>query len=394
MSKEREYFFISINLLPKDRAFPFQVHIFNPQNKNYSIYLNANSPLCEDKRQFLSYITMKGGKIAISLRQKRTFLRFSELEEENIPDLVQNHPPQKEIDRIAQIRGQYQSHENDQSSSADPMADTNFGFTPSVINDQQEKEKTPRDQLTPEEKAAIKAQDILNLKNSLCKGLSNDDFLPLIKTVQEQTTMLSLYIGPSTSLAKYLGDQLLDHDSFTNRLVALSFLLAKQNGLDDDEELGDLIIAAFISHLGTSQINSDIDYFPHNLISYEMTKELRKHSLFSIHLAKKAGLQISPNCASIIEEHHERIDGTGYPHMKKDEFVNPLSQVLGLCAHVLEFSGGKINGERYTLKQTITLIRDLAMIPGLENNFPPALVQVLYGIIVYKPKTEMQKEVA
>ena len=91
MNNEKQYFFVDLEHLGETQLFPFHIHIFNPANGKYNPYLYANSPLTSSKKALLVEIISRGGKIAIPMKQKRTFLVEQEVKEEEIADLA----PQK-----------------------------------------------------------------------------------------------------------------------------------------------------------------------------------------------------------------------------------------------------------------------------------------------------------
>ena len=72
MKNEYDFFVIEKNFLKEKKTFPFQLFIFNPAHKKFSMFLNGNRPLTKEHEGFLDYILEKGGKLAI-LKKSRTF---------------------------------------------------------------------------------------------------------------------------------------------------------------------------------------------------------------------------------------------------------------------------------------------------------------------------------
>lgn len=86
------------NTLKEKKTFPFQLYIFNPAHKKYSMFLNGNRPLTKEHNDFLDYILERGGKLAILKNQRKTFLIAQETDASEIPSLKERelHPLEKE----------------------------------------------------------------------------------------------------------------------------------------------------------------------------------------------------------------------------------------------------------------------------------------------------------
>lgn len=61
---------------------------------------------------------------------------------------------------------------------------------------------------------------------------------------------------------------------------------------------------------------------------YEIVKQ---HALLGHQLLLKTKHPFSKDVLDIVLQHHERIDGKGYPYGLKDEEINPLTKIVTLC---------------------------------------------------------------
>ena len=52
MKTEYDFFLINKEHLKGKKTFPFQLYIFNPDYKNYSLFLNGNRPLTKEHNDF------------------------------------------------------------------------------------------------------------------------------------------------------------------------------------------------------------------------------------------------------------------------------------------------------------------------------------------------------
>ena len=96
--------------------------------------------------------------------------------------------------------------------------------------------------------------------------------------------------------------------------MTLCMLLGKKIGLDE-QSLTDLAMAALMHDVGESQV------MPRILSLSQRNKyeedQYRMHLRFSLSMAVQSG-RFSPQALTIIAEHHEAVDGSGWPTGKKD----------------------------------------------------------------------------
>lgn len=111
------------------------------------------------------------------------------------------------------------------------------------------------------------------------------------------------------------------------RVAALSVAIAKKLGWDEDRIQG-LYLAAMVHDIGKLAIPAEILTKPSRLSDLEM-------QMVQGHV--KAGYQILKDIpfpwpiAKIVEQHHERLDGSGYPHQIKGQEIIPESRVLAVA---------------------------------------------------------------
>lgn len=334
---EKEFFLIDLEQLGDGQLFPFHLHVFNPISKVYSPYLYANSPLTSSKRQLLEEIVTKGGKVAIPLKQKRTLLHQLELKEEDIPDLA-----------------------------------------PTKVHHLEER----RSKLTSQKKAqAAEVQEKFHFKQELAKAASADDFTGMINHVRELVVAFSPRISSTTTLASLLAEELMHGDDIVNRTVAMSYLLAQGCGMTDEEALGDLVCAAYFAHLGYTQLPHSVMKKPQMHLSESLKKDWKKHPGLSMHLLRKARIDLSERSKSIIEQHHERYDGQGFPQMKKGTHIEPLALVLGAASHILEYTNGTVTGGKSALVSYVLNVKSKTYVPGMECEFGPLIEESLAHLV-------------
>lgn len=350
VSDSDSFFTIELEQLnpQENQTFPFHLYVYNPANDKYSTYLFANSPLTPDKAQFLKMIVEKGGRLAINKNQTKTFLSDRNLKEDDIEDL-REMPEHEFITRR-------------------------------------------RERLEKLEKKKEKGQ--FHFREELEKAAVNDDWLPLIREAKEEAMAFSYTISHTVSLASSLAEKLLIKDTYINRIVALSFHLAKSCGMNDSLALGDLICAAFLSHIGHTQMSLLYSQKPHMEMNDKERREYKKHPGLSQHLIRKSGLIISERCNRILYQHHERFDGGGYPEYKQGQFIEPLALILGASAHIMEYTSGKITGSPVAMKVVVTNMKNKTLSPGLEIEFGDTIYESLIYLLDTNKNKDAEKDVA
>lgn len=336
--KETDLFEIGLEHLKDIAVFPFHLYVFNPNKKSYSLYLEANTPLTEQKLTFIQYILQRKGKLAISNGQKLTFLSHMEYQDEDIPSLLE-------------------------------------------ISSEEVKEKVGS-------KDQTKIVIDFDFEDEFVTADKKNDYSRLIDQMRSEVGAFSQKMSHTISLARYLVETLCNEDNFTNRVVCLSYFLAKEIELKDSKSLGDIIVASYFYHIGFTQLDLKHCSTPSLIMGDRMLHENKKHLGLSQHLIRKSGVDITERCKRIISEHHERVDGNGYPHFKTKYKIEPLALVLGAAGHLVEFSSGLIDGNKQMILPLIKLYENGDQKPGLEVEFGEHIIKSLVTFVQKEIKDE------
>jgi HD-GYP domain-containing protein (c-di-GMP phosphodiesterase class II) len=106
----------------------------------------------------------------------------------------------------------------------------------------------------------------------------------------------------------------------------MSLLLGKVLGLPDDE-LIDLGVAAFLHDMGKLKLPQRVRWYEEGQ-SLEDLKHYQEHVAFSVAMGNRMGL--SEGAIMAIAQHHELMDGSGFPARLPAEHITPLARILGL----------------------------------------------------------------
>lgn len=121
-----------------------------------------------------------------------------------------------------------------------------------------------------------------------------------------------------------------DHIS---RVAQISMLIAKDLGLDEDH-CRMIYLAAPLHDVGKIGISDSVLLKPGRLTDDEIT-EMRKHVGIGVQILEKGTSELLRVAEAIAGGHHEKWDGTGYPHEIAGELI-PLEARIVAIADVFE----------------------------------------------------------
>ena len=119
--------------------------------------------------------------------------------------------------------------------------------------------------------------------------------------------------------------------SLATHLLNVAFftsLIGYQINLDLEEQKK-LVISAMLHDIGKSEIDEALLDKP-DMLSEEEFNIVKNHSLKSVSIVKKAGLK-DKVIIDAIKHHHERLDGSGYPHALHAKLISQFGQILAVC---------------------------------------------------------------
>jgi HD-GYP domain-containing protein (c-di-GMP phosphodiesterase class II) len=108
--------------------------------------------------------------------------------------------------------------------------------------------------------------------------------------------------------------------------VALAKSLFKNSDAHDMQALG---VGFFLHDVGKVGINQALIMKPGKLTADEM-EEMRRHSLLGYKLLQETH-QLTEESKTIVLQHHERIDGTGYPRRLRGENIHIYARICSIA---------------------------------------------------------------
>ena len=146
------------------------------------------------------------------------------------------------------------------------------------------------------------------------------NIVPLIHEVSDVTNLFGLFAA------------LQSKDDYTYRhniaVGAISSLIGKWLGLGR-QDLLQLTTAAMLHDVGKIYIPKHILNKPGRLTDEEYA-EMKKHTVYGYELLKEtAGIHHREALPAL--QHHERMDGSGYPHALKQDQIEPFSRIVAVA---------------------------------------------------------------
>lgn len=141
--------------------------------------------------------------------------------------------------------------------------------------------------------------------------------------------MLESLLTDKDVAVNLMGDKIGGEDMYMHSLnvTVLAMMLAKELGLPAEE----------IKHLGMGCLLHDIGKLeiPRWIVSKTTALAPNESALLQMHcqygepIAKRVGL--SKEATEIVLQHHECVDGTGYPNKLKAEQISPLARIVAIA---------------------------------------------------------------
>lgn len=139
--------------------------------------------------------------------------------------------------------------------------------------------------------------------------------------IEKQLRRNDVYLNTLTSLDK----ETLAH---SRRVVKLSYLLGRAAKLTE-EDMRNLSLGAMFHDIGKKFIPKEILGKRAKLTDEEFN-EIKKHPILGYEFMRDNG-EFPESALAIISDHHEKLDGSGYPANKVDKELSKLTKIVTIC---------------------------------------------------------------
>lgn len=173
----------------------------------------------------------------------------------------------------------------------------------------------------------------------------------------------------------YLYDEYLYHHSF--QVTLYSIAIAKEMG-HSYEDLRLIGIGALLHDVGKLLIPTDILLKPGKLTSEEF-EIMKQHTRFGFDLLRNLHT-ISLLVAHCAFQHHERIDGSGYPRGLVDFEIHPFAKIIGVADVFDAVTSNRVYREKKLPSQGMAIVE-----AGSGTIYSQKVVEALKRSIVHYP---------
>lgn len=121
-----------------------------------------------------------------------------------------------------------------------------------------------------------------------------------------------------------------NYDSYTYLHCLNVAMLSISTGISlklSEQQLNDLGLAGMLHDIGKMSIPIELLNKPDKLTKEEY-EIIKSHPINAVNQLKNT---VKPEILRAIEDHHEKLDGTGYPYGKKGNNISPYAKILTVC---------------------------------------------------------------
>ncbi|MFD3156011.1 HD-GYP domain-containing protein [Haloimpatiens sp. FM7330] len=146
----------------------------------------------------------------------------------------------------------------------------------------------------------------------------------------------------------------------------MSTFLGITAGLDK-HQLKDLAIGAILHDVGKMNVSYEIIGKDGKLTDEEY-EEVKKHPIYGRRILEKK-LWMSEDILKAVEQHHERVDGRGYPYGLRDKAISKFGKIVAICDVYDAVSSNRCYRKRFSPNDAYELI-----LAGSSSAFDKELV--------------------
>ena len=147
----------------------------------------------------------------------------------------------------------------------------------------------------------------------------------------------------------------------------------------DENKIIDLCASALLHDIGMLKIPAEVITKPSEL-SKEEERIVKQHPLYGLELLKN--IKNAPkSAAAVIHQHHEKMDGTGYPEGKKGEEISEGARIVA----ILEVYDALTHPRPYRQSKFIPYEAVKMIIQEGKESFDPNLVKVFLNLVTPYP---------
>ena len=264
-------------------------------------------------------------------------------------------------------------------------------LTPPLTPPTAQEKQTYQGKLQLIDRMALQAEKIIACEREFVaqlralKTLWQNLFANPVGVAEQATKMVDGIAGSAMMESDVAIHLVIDHKAGTDiyshamNVTVLSMLLAKEMGRTE-QEIRLIGLGALFHDVGCSDLPRKIKEKAEPLTANE-TEILHQHCKKGVDICNK--MQLPYESLLIVWQHHERIDGTGYPEKLKDKQLSPLANIVAVADAFDELCNPLNMTKAHTAHESLSIIY-----AQQRNSFDgKALTALVHCMGVYPPGT-------
>jgi HD-GYP domain-containing protein (c-di-GMP phosphodiesterase class II) len=237
--------------------------------------------------------------------------------------------------------------------------------------------------LTEDQKKEVLSEISRNMLSTLAdiKGCDVEEAKRAVKKCHDFATDIIKVAAQSHRLGTLYQDIQLVHDAPVEHSGAVStfaVMFALGMGYSDKALLMEISLGGLLHDIGHLSIEASALKVPESLREPDHKVEYETHVLRAFEILQEREIEFTPNVHEIIEQHHERYDGHGFPNKTQGFELNELAQLVAISDWFDRLMNGTEDG---TSRAPSDAIEALCQGPNDGTPYNPELFATIAGLL-------------
>jgi HD-GYP domain-containing protein (c-di-GMP phosphodiesterase class II) len=155
------------------------------------------------------------------------------------------------------------------------------------------------------------------------------------------------------------------------QVASFSVLFALSFGRISKDLIADIALAALLHDVGLTQLPAQVVQKPWNEQQGRMRQQYARHVDEGLRLLDELAPEALPRVRTLIQQHHEKFDGTGYPLQLHGFQINDIAQLISMADMIVSMAEGHWDGKKRPLMATFDHLEVLERQHGKGGHFNP-----------------------
>lgn len=172
---------------------------------------------------------------------------------------------------------------------------------------------------------------------------------------------------------------------------SIGAMFAMSLGITDQTILADLIVAAIFHDIGLVHVSPQARQKSKMERSKSEDADYQSHVDKSIDVLQKSNKGFNQRIFTMVAQHHENYDGSGYPKALSGEQIDEFSQILNLANWFEDLTLGNLTGAPMAPAEALDQIYESST-NGSQQRINPELVERIFQFMVQQKDFFEQKK--